>query len=570
MTTRTLEVRTGEAAPLYARLEERVMDRDQRGASDAFYELVREGRSLDEMIRETVRVHAPFTHMPYHQRIDDGVVRFVNNDHCLLSARASWRMPEFLPERLRFLPMAQTIWYVPTGLDPWNQLLGKAPGHYGRRVYDETKYPVPPAPTRHWEDSEAVASEGNLDERLNHWLTLVQYGQVDESYGVFRGLLEQPEDRPRVLAQLMFAGLIDVQDRILLNRSYTTGHKSYRARATIELAGAVGWDQAHDVIYAGVPDIAVGPRWYSAYEMACEVARTRLEDEAAESSLAATVLSGVDERLFAQTVELSSAEREGLKRSLLEEPEPSYIEAIIALLKAGRSPKQILDTIQVAAAEVVLRCGEGPSFSMPQHGYEYTNTLAWFFENFEHKHKTKLLFVAGSFINQCAMWVRNSPGNGKPVFRAPASAKDMSRDQLLTRLDSAMASLEPDEAASWVQAYLDAGHEPRPLIGTLALGAAKQGNDPHNQEIGLCMIEDYGRTSSPDRDRLLLACAKHTAGHSKYGNSLEAYGRFADQFDLPPAIGVSGDRDPIEAVLDELEVIPLSEIEDMPKGLMLN
>lgn len=563
MTTGTLEARTGEAAPLYERLEERVMDRDQLGASDAFYELVREGRSLDEIIRETVRVHAPFTHMPYHQRIDDGVVRFVNNDHCLLSARASWRMPDFLPERLRFLPMAQTIWYVPTGLDPWNQLLGKAPGHYGRQVYDEAKYPVPPAPTRHWEDSEAVASEGSLDERLNHWLTLVQYGQVNESYGVFQGLLRNPAERPAVLAQLMFAGLIDVQDRILLNRSYTTGHKSYRARATIELAGAVGWDQAHDVIYAGIPDIAVGPRWYSAYEMAGEVMRTRLEDTAAGSSLAATIVSGVDARLFAQTEDLSSAECTGLLRALLEEPEPSYIEAIIGLLQAGRSPKKILDTIQVAAAEVVLRCGEGPSFSMPQHGYEYTNTLAWFYANFEHKHKTKLLFVAGSFVNQCAMWVRNSPGNGRPVFRAPASAAGMSWDQLLTRLDAAIAALEPDEAASWVQAYLDAGFELRPLIAALALGAAKQGNDPHNQEIGLCMIEDYGRTSSPDRDRLLLACAKHTAGHSKYGNSLESYGRFANAFDLPPATGATGDGDPIEAVRQEMEMIPEADIEDV-------
>ena len=563
MTTGTLEARTGEAAPLYERLEERVMDRDQLGASDAFYELVREGRSLDEMIRETVRVHAPFTHMPYHQRIDDGVVRFVNNDHCLLSARASWRMPEFLPERLRFLPMAQTIWYVPTGLDPWNQLLGKAPGHYGRQVYDEAKYPVPPAPTRHWEDSKAIASEGSLDERLNHWLTLVQYGQVNESYGVFQGLLRNPAERPAVLAQLMFAGLIDVQDRILLNRSYTTGHKSYRARATIELAGAVGWDQAHDVIYAGIPDIAVGPRWYSAYEMAGEVMRTRLEDTAAGSSLAATIVSGVDARLSAQTEDLSSAECTGLLRALLEEPEPSYIEAIIGLLQAGRSPKKILDTIQVAAAEVVLRCGEGPSFSMPQHGYEYTNTLAWFYANFEHKHKTKLLFVAGSFVNQCAMWVRNSPGNGRPVFRAPASAAGMSWDQLLTRLDAAMAALEPDEAASWVQAYLDAGFELRPLIAALALGAAKQGNDPHNQEIGLCMIEDYGRTSSPDRDRLLLACAKHTAGHSKYGDSLESYGRFANAFDLPPATGATGDGDPIEAVRQEMEMIPEADIEDV-------
>ena len=58
---------------------------------------------------------------------------------------------------------------------------------------------------------------------------------------------------------------------MLYNRSYTTGHKSYRARATVELGTPIGWDNAHDVVYAGVPDIAVGPRWYSTYEMGCLV-----------------------------------------------------------------------------------------------------------------------------------------------------------------------------------------------------------------------------------------------------------------------------------------------------------
>ena len=83
---------TTEAASLYGKLEERILDRDQRGASDVFYDLVRAGRPLAEMLGETVRIHAPYTHVPYHQRIDDGVVRFVNNDHCLLSARASLRL----------------------------------------------------------------------------------------------------------------------------------------------------------------------------------------------------------------------------------------------------------------------------------------------------------------------------------------------------------------------------------------------------------------------------------------------------------------------------------------------
>ena len=75
--------------PRYAALQERVMARDQKGASEVYYGLVRDGRPITEMLREAVRIHAPYTHVPYHERMDDGYVNFVNNDHCLLSARAA-------------------------------------------------------------------------------------------------------------------------------------------------------------------------------------------------------------------------------------------------------------------------------------------------------------------------------------------------------------------------------------------------------------------------------------------------------------------------------------------------
>ena len=71
----------------YARLEERILARDQLGASQALYGLLKQGRPLTEITSETVRIHAPYTHVPYHQRLDDGMVKFVNNDHCLLSER---------------------------------------------------------------------------------------------------------------------------------------------------------------------------------------------------------------------------------------------------------------------------------------------------------------------------------------------------------------------------------------------------------------------------------------------------------------------------------------------------
>src|SRR5688572_2036688 len=89
---------------LYVQYEERILDRDQVGASSIFYDLVREGRPLAEMLRETARIHAPYTHVPYHQRIDGGVVRFVNNDHCLLSASATVRLGKFVDKEHAFAP----------------------------------------------------------------------------------------------------------------------------------------------------------------------------------------------------------------------------------------------------------------------------------------------------------------------------------------------------------------------------------------------------------------------------------------------------------------------------------
>src|SRR5207245_11037166 len=123
-------------------------------------------------------------------------------------------------------------------------------------------------PERHWPDQQPAALDGSFEERLNHWLTLVQRGDVLEAYRVFLGLFAERERRPELLAHLAFARLIDVQDRMLYNRSYTTGHKAHRARATIEIGEAVGWEAAHDVLSAGALDMAGGPRRHAAYQMA--------------------------------------------------------------------------------------------------------------------------------------------------------------------------------------------------------------------------------------------------------------------------------------------------------------
>ena len=535
-TMTTLPASDRDTASAYARLEERVLARDQVGASEVFYDLVRAERPLPELLRETVRIHAPYTHVPYHQRLDDGVVKFVNNDHCLLSARASLRLRRLVPQRLGYLPLAQTIWYVPTGLDPWNQLLGKAPGHYVR-LYKLSVGDAPPPPEVHWPDQGPLYLDGPYEERLNEWLTSVQRGEVLRSYRIFLGLFEDAANRPKLLAQLVFAGLIDVQDRMLFNRSYTTGHKSYRARATVELGEAVGWDNAHAVLYAGVPDIAVGPRWYSNYEMGCNVVQSLLE--------------GKDRELMQNDKPLTRAEAQRLIEAVLREPEPAYIHELVGLLRAGRGPRQILDVIQVASAQVILETGHPNNYSMPQHGYEYCNTLRWFYDTFTHPHQLKLLFVAASFINQAAHHQAHTPDNGPITIRVPRGAAGLSPRRLLQHIDEAIVALEPDLSVNLTHAYLQAGHDRTPLVTLLAAASSKFGNDPHNQEIGLCLLEDYGHSTAAGRDRLLLACARHTAGHRKYGDPLEAYRRYADAFSIDTRQNSRGDAPIEDALLDD-------------------
>jgi hypothetical protein len=519
-----------KAARLYQELEDRMLARDQEGGSRVYYELLRRGRPLPEIMVEAVRIHAPYTHVPYHQRIDDGFPNFVNNDHCLLSSRAAVNLQRMLPEKLAGLPLAQTIWYIPSGLDIWNQKILKAPGHYATRGY---KMPnaEPPKPVVYWPDQEPLRESGPLNERLNNWLTLVERGQVIDAYRTFLGLMEETEHRKEVLAQLVFAGMIDVQDRMLYNRSYTTGHKAYRARSVVEIGNAIGWNNAHDVIYAGALDIAVGPRWHSVYEMACNVVTIFIEGK----EVHAVPQGGTTERertLLANTGSLNGAETEELIDALIHQHEPAYIEKISALLLAGKSPRRIIDAIQLAAAQVVLETVGPSNFSMPQHTYEYCNTIGWFYDNFEHPQRLKLLYVAGSMVNQAAWNQRSSGWLKSDPSKAPSGADRMNGSQIIGQLEAAIAALDPPQAVAWTKAYLDSGEDRSLLVQRLALMATRIGNDPHNQEIPQCMLEDYGKSQSPDRERLLLACAHISAGHRKYGDFFEASRRFGEAMGL--------------------------------------
>src|SRR3954452_6242913 len=517
----------GKPVALYRKLEERIFARDSVGASEVYYELLRAGRPLTEMIAEGVRIHAPITHVPYHERIDNGFVNFVPNDHCLLSARIALHMSKLVPLDMAALPYAQTVWYMPTALDIWNQRILKAPGHHSARKPGWTPPPEPPpAPEVWWPDQEPLILDGPLRERLDKWMTLVHRGQVLEAYRVFLGLMQNPAERREVLAEAVFAGLIDVQDRALYNRSYTTGHKAFRARAMVELGDALGWDNAHDVIYAAALDIAVGPRWYSSYEMAGNVVTVFIEKDA----IHAMPYEGTTETecaLLLNTEMLTHEESEQLLHALIREPEPNYIPLLAELLLAGKSARNCLDIIQLGAAQLILETANPNNFSLPQHCSDYLNTFAWFWDNFEHPQRIKLLFTAASYLNRAAWHQYHLSDAQASTLPAPAAAAAMSEADMLKQIEAAVLELKGPEAVAWTRAYLGKDGNRDALLQQLALLACLMGNDPHNQEIGHTLLEDYQNNRSWDRERFLLAQVHHTATMRKYGDPLECARQFS-------------------------------------------
>jgi hypothetical protein len=248
---------------------------------------------------------------------------------------------------------------------------------------------------------------------------------------------------------------------------------------------------------------------------------------------------------------LTADEQARLEDVILHSREPDWQEHVAELLKAGKGPRQILDVLQVAASELMLECGAPENYSMPQHTAEYCNTLRWYFDAFDHPHQLKLLFVAGGMVNTASHNQAADPKNGPRRVRTPRAAQGWDPGRTLARLHTALLERNTDDSLALVHAYVTNGYSTAGLVQLLAQAAAEFGNDPHNQEICLCLLEDYVQSTAVDRERLLFGSVVNVTGYRKYGEPLESYQRFAAAFDLPSVESVNGDAPVEELALDD-------------------
>src|SRR5947207_5216845 len=472
----------------------------------------REGRSLGDALSVVTRAEAPFVQVPSHINVRDGAITLINNDHTILGLRTSVSLGPCLPESHRLLPLLQSVWYIPAGLDIWNQLLGKYPGRYARMK--GMNVPPPSYGPVVWHQEQApIVEEGTVAERLHAHMIATMSGDVRRSYGLFLGLAADAAARPRLRDHLIFLGLIDVQDTVAGRKARNTGHKALRARAVTDLADFIGWERAHGVYYIGVPDMAVGPLYYSAYDAACVIVTAELPD--AGKHLART-----------NRTPLSESDVEDVIERLMTADSETVAALITTHLRNGTSIRSLGDAIQIGAAELILRTTVPRQFTDGQHPFDYCNTANEWLRTTKSPYAVRVLYLMANFVNDVA----RSNKLTTPVMEREAAGFE--GPVSLEELGAAILSFDVAKTTAMANAYLKSGADRRAYQEAVAVTACKFQDDPHNQKITHSTFEEYAHNSTHLRDRLLLATVRLLAGWPKMPGERECYARFEKDWNV--------------------------------------
>src|SRR5262249_19107548 len=263
----------------------------------------------------------------------------------------------------------------------------------------------------------------------------------------------------------------------------------------------IGWDRSRGVYYIGVPDMAVGPLYYSLYDAACVTVASEFPD--AGKNLAET-----------NQTPLTADEVDEMGRLLVEADAATGWARLTAHLRNGRSIRSLGDTIQIGAAELILRTTVPKQFTDGQHPFDYCNTANYWLRTSESPYRARVLYLMANFVNDAAR--ANKLIN--PVLdqeRAGFDASGRTPAALLIELDEAILAYDIPRATALADAYLRSGADRGAYLASVAITACKFQDDPHNQKIAHSTFEEYGHHGTHLRDRLLLATVRLLAGWPK-------------------------------------------------------
>ncbi len=528
------------AEQAYAHMSEGILFAHPADATEGLCTLIKDGQSPQDVLLRTFETAGPHLHVPYHLRyLPNGSIDLVPYDHTVLSFRAGIHLTKSMPEAYRWLPLAQSMWYTPQGIDRWGQVHGQFPGHYCKSYGND----VPESdgkPPVYFEDDHEPIRDGSVDTRLAAFHRAVIEGEREYSYRLFLGLAEECE-LARLEEQVMFTTLIDVQDSLTMRRNRNNQHKALLARALFDLGRWVGWERAHPLIYTIVPDLACGPRYYSVYDMVGMSGEMQLINAAnpqavslSESGKLLVSAVGADDpwsALRENTLPLTDTEMdETIDVVLHADNYYTITDHLIARFNAGKSIQSLADTVTLAMSKYVYETAHPKAYGVPGHAMDYCNNVNYFLRNFDHPMKAKLVFLAAIVNNDTFRYNELFGYEGASPVEAWEWAVSMAPEKMVQEISDACDVQDHQKACTLAYAYLQAGHDPELLLNTLAFAGLRWQNDPHIFKYTRSSIEEYRANTTGRRHEIILALARYVSGCVKRAATFECYEMYQRYF----------------------------------------
>ncbi len=518
------------------RLRDEIQGVRYREATTTFCRLVtEEDRPLKDMIKEAVAAAAPFVQVPSHlMRLPNGEMRGVNYDHTILGWRGAISLMGELGGTRGILPNIQAMWYVPQGLNVWEQVTCAFPGHYARDGEQcNRQFPGPDEHTNRFDgpawnppkiyfEDHAPITGGTVDDRLARMNWAIAEGDKAEAYGLFLGLAKDPEHRQRLKDAILFAGITDLQDTIINRGGYQNiGHKALRARALVDMADYLGWDNSHELMYTVVPDLGCSPRLYGLWNEINMICRMELPGYA-------SIPKRSDKPLTERDLDV-------LTEALLWGGPFDVNSAIVGFFKRGAGILDVGDAVMVCFQRYLIDVLEHPNaFLHPTHALDYMNVVQSWTRDHTNPHQVKGIFMGARFMNDTirsnAMVPRDPKSNLEPRQNFRAWADGIAISEILPVLTRHVLAQDAPRSCALVDSYLDRSTERHQLLDTITYAACHWQNDPHVMRNCSSSLEEFRHNRTSRRDDIIRGYVKHQSRYIKRAPTHDCFQVYVDHF----------------------------------------
>jgi hypothetical protein len=516
---------------LVGKMSDEIAGADYRAASATFCQLVVDGAPVKEVAHQAIASAAPFLQVPSHVLPKStGDLHYVNYDHTILGWRAAVRLAPRIPSESEVLPLLQAMWYLPQGLNIYEQSICEFPGSYAKRGC-VGKLPEDPEgirfdrptwvpPRIHFEDHAPITPK-SASAGLQDMTDAITEGDRDTSYGLFLGLSADPENHHELMNRALFAGIIDLQDTLINRKGYQNlGHRAIRARAMVDLIDYFGWEASQEVVYTVLPDLATAPRLFGLYLEISELVNTDLRR-----------LQPIPKRVRP----VSDPELSRLCDVVLWAGPLDVNAAISDLFIRGYGTLDVIDALAISFQRYFVNVVENPrGYAQPTHAFDYMNVVATWIRGFENAHQPKAVYMAARFMNDTVRLNSLFPRDPRFELGDPsehrAAADKLPEKELLAELLDAIVREHAPRAVALFDSYDRRGGRMSELISTVGLAASHFQDDPHIMRNCTSSIEEWTLSQHPRRNEILRGWVKLQSRYAKRGGELEALALYKQYF----------------------------------------